>query len=150
MAYILIKNGSLLYPFEIHMLRDHYPNTSFPDDLSRVNLPEFGVFPLTINPQPSYDPMVQSVALGVPVQQNGKWVREWVVEPKPVDVAARNIREKRNDLLSASDFPHKIWRVLGEWYGQRRIRSLYAVADRSADSSALHPSSAALGNRMTP
>jgi hypothetical protein len=104
MAYILIKNGSLLCPFEIHMLRDHYPNTSFPDDLSRVNLPEFGVFPLTINPQPSYDPMVQSVALGVPVQQNDKWVREWVVEPKPVDVAARNIREKRNDLLSASDW----------------------------------------------
>jgi hypothetical protein len=104
MSYILIKDGSMVYPFDLYMLQGHYPNTSFPDDLSRINLAELGVFPLITNPQPAHDPMVQSVALGVPGQQNGQWVRDWVVESKPVDVAARNTRNKRNDLLSASDW----------------------------------------------
>lgn len=100
------------YPVSEYEIRATYPNTSFPIPFTP---PEeyLWVFP---TPQPVYDPITQSVREAAPELTNkGHWEQRWEVLSLDLEVveanqaakitqAAEMVRQKRNELLSSSDW----------------------------------------------
>lgn len=100
------------YPYSVNdLLRDN-PQTSFPQSPQGALLNEFGVFPVTHDAEPSYDPNTQRISHSdVPVLRSGEWVvTKTVVSLTDEQVAARyaahatKVREERDALLADSDW----------------------------------------------
>lgn len=53
MSYAKVQDGKIVkYPYEISSLKRDYPNTSFPANLTRVDLAAFGVMKVHLTPKP--------------------------------------------------------------------------------------------------
>jgi hypothetical protein len=106
MLLVKITNGEVdQYPYTINDLRREHSRTSFPKTVSEETLAKYGVYKVTIPAQPSYDRLVQSPVLStVPYLDSDSWVLSYTVENKAQELAEKNIRVKRNQLLSATDW----------------------------------------------
>lgn len=102
--YLLLQNNRVVYPFSLSALGQYFPNTSFPKEVSKIDLLGYGVYKVNRTPQPIYDSLVQECKEGTPEKQDLEWVQTWVVVNKPVELAERNVRNRRNDLLSECDW----------------------------------------------
>lgn len=103
MAYILIKDDKKIFPFDLVSLPQHF-NVSFPRNFANVNLQEFGVFEVIEEAPPNFDPFTQERNKLEPELIDGVWIQKWAVTQKREDLAARAIRNRRNDLLAESDW----------------------------------------------
>jgi len=74
--YIRLPNS---YPFLPTQLRQEYPNTSFPREMRDETLAEYGVFPVTPVPEPSYDSDAESLEEAPPALVEGVWTQQWTV-----------------------------------------------------------------------
>jgi hypothetical protein len=91
--------------YSIGQLRRDNPNTSFPKNPTDQLLADWSVYPYTRPNLPEYDPLTANVVDGSFEQDTGgNWVLPYVVENKPHDVAERNIRSRRDTLLSETDW----------------------------------------------
>lgn len=104
MLYVKVTNGSIQYPYTIGQLRKDNPNTSFPAYISADTLAAYGVYAVQEVPAPEVDPLTQRHEQTNPVQVNGKWTQTWRVVQLPENQATVNVRAKRNQLLTASDW----------------------------------------------
>ena len=106
MLLVKISNGEVAqYPYTINDLRREHSRTSFPKTVSEETLAKYGVYKVTIPAQPSYDRLVQSPVLStVPYLDADNWMLSYTVENKAQELAEKNIRDKRNQLLSATDW----------------------------------------------
>ena len=106
MLLVKITNGEVdQYPYTINDLRREHSRTSFPKTVSEETLAKYGVYKVTIPAQPSYDRLVQSPVLStVPYLDADNWMLSYTVENKAQELAEKNIRDKRNQLLSATDW----------------------------------------------
>jgi hypothetical protein len=87
--YIKLTNG-VPVNYSIGQLRRDNPQVSFPKIIPDATLAEYGVYPLTATEQPSYDPIMQSVAEGTAVLVDGVWTQVWTVsDATPEEVAER-------------------------------------------------------------
>jgi hypothetical protein len=101
--YILVNNG-VAESYSMRQLKKDNPNTSFPKELSEELLATYSVYVCTNEEQPEYDSSIETIELGEPVLINGSWVRQWTVAPIPVEDLEQQVRFRRDEALSASDW----------------------------------------------
>jgi len=90
--------------YSLRQLRADNPNTSFPDVIPEARLAEMQIYPYTIQDRPAYDGGLQSCTDGGFVSIGGSWQQTWTIANLPTDRAAENMRARRDDLLSESDW----------------------------------------------
>ena len=102
--YVKINNNVVTkLPYTMGDLHKEHPNTSFPNVPSDEMLASFGMFKVKEVQAPTVDSkthrQIQTVEL-----VNGEWSQVWTVQKLPEDKASDNVRGKRNQLLSDSDW----------------------------------------------
>jgi len=103
MPHLKITNGQPEI-YSIGQLRRDNPNTSFPKSPSDALLSDWGVYPYTVDDQPAFDYMTQTLTQTALAHVNGAWTQGWEVSNRPTEDANRNIRNKRDNLLSQTDW----------------------------------------------
>ena len=90
MTYIKSANGALIYPYSFEQLCRDNPNTSFPEMPSSATLASYSVYPVTVLPEPTYDPTTQIASRNAsPSEANGVFSLGWTVRDKtPAELAA--------------------------------------------------------------
>ena len=101
--YIKITNG-IPEIYSIGNLRRDKPNTSFPKNPSNELLAELGVFPVVSTPKPKVDYNTQTCKEVDPVEIDGVWTQQWLVQNKTQEEIETIVRNRRNELLSNSDW----------------------------------------------
>jgi len=104
---IFINTQTLAYPVTQQQIQAEFPNTSFPTPFVAPEPYE----PVFDSPQPSYDPITQTVVQGAPEQTSGQWYQVWnVVDLTPEQQAQyiANLQAQTSataqQLLSATDW----------------------------------------------
>ena len=101
--FIKLTNG-VPENYTIGQLRKDNPNVSFPKDIPLEMLASYDVYPLTVEDRPSYNNLTEDVILDTPTEVDGSWTQSYSVVQKSEEEAAQNIRSRRNELLSNSDW----------------------------------------------
>lgn len=113
MAYVKLHDGQVqTYPYSVGRLRRDNPNISFPRRIHERTLVEFGVFPVTVPDDPTYDPDTQRILTSAqPSLIDGVWVLVKTVVPLTTEELALAkdkkellVRSERNKLLAGSDW----------------------------------------------
>lgn len=112
MNYAFINNGQVeQYPFGINALRKKFPQTSFPKDISKINLSAYNVVVVEATDRPEFDSLTHFLSEGNPTNVGGIWKQVWILnelteeqKQKVLLAAEKNEREIRNDLLKDSDW----------------------------------------------
>ena len=111
--YVKITNGLVeTYPYDVLQLRRDNPDTSFPRPTTDEMMAEWGVFPVSVEPQPDYTARTQNcIPNTAPTHIEGAWTLGWTVADKEVDEiveydeeAATHTRVTRDSLLDDSDW----------------------------------------------
>ena len=111
--YVKISNGAVdQYPYTVGNLRRDNPNTSFPKQPSNEMLADWGVYPVSGENKPSFDPKIQNAKeASEPALVNGIWTLGWNVTSKTSEeVATYNAemsdlnRYERDTKLAETDF----------------------------------------------
>ena len=87
---IFINTQTLAYPVTQEQIQAEYPNTSFPTPFVAPEPYE----PVFDSPQPSYDPITQTVVQGAPEQTSGQWYQVWTVVDLTPEQIAYNKQQK--------------------------------------------------------
>jgi len=134
MTLVKTSNGQVeQFPYSLGDLRRDNPQTSFPKDIPVEILSRYGVFPVEVLSKPEYDYLVQKLKkddtphkevirfktkedatdpttgevdlsqVGTPIYGN-KWIIGYTVENLTQEQAEKNIKEKRNRLLTETDW----------------------------------------------
>jgi len=103
MPHLKITNGQPEI-YSIGQLRRDNPNTSFPKSPSDALLADWGVYPYTVQDQPTVDYMTQTLKPTSLAEVNGAWTQGWEVINMSVEDAGRNIRPHRDNLLQQTDW----------------------------------------------
>jgi len=119
MLLVKTANGQVeQFPYTLGDLRRENPNTSFPKKIGDAILASYGIYHVMPDAQPEYDPLVQAL-MRDPDPRNketavneetgetyktGRWVIGYTVENKPQDQAEDAVRNKRDRLLSDTDW----------------------------------------------
>jgi hypothetical protein len=111
--YVKITNGNVdTYPYNVGQLRRDNPNTSFPKRIPDEMLAEWGVYPVTLEDQPSYTDRTQALEQNAaPTGSGAIWAIGWTLSDKTSEQvqaydsnAAEAVRTKRNTLLAETDY----------------------------------------------
>jgi len=119
MLLVKTANGQVeQFPYTLGDLRRDNPQTSFPKRIGDAILASYGIFHVMPDAQPEYDNLVQ-VLVRDPAPHNnetavnedtgetyetGRWVIGYTVVNKPQDQAEDAVRNKRDRLLSDTDW----------------------------------------------
>lgn len=91
--YALVENQTVVqYPYSLNQFRASYPNTSFPANITDVELSAYGVVRIILTGQPTYNQLTQSVRETTPAYsaQRSRWEQVWeIVEASAEEVEAR-------------------------------------------------------------
>jgi len=104
MQYIkTTDNGAV--PHTLRQFRKDNPQVSFPEVPSLTSLAESGVYPATYEQRPEIAETQVAERNSQPTDQgDGTYVWGWTVKDKPVAQLAEEARDKRNTLLTSSDY----------------------------------------------
>ena len=111
--YVKTSEGvAISYPYTTANLRSDNPQTSFPSVISDEMLANYGVYPVTIQDTPTYDPTSQYVeTANLPTLIDDVWVQtKAVVDMTPTQLEARDDRlkienkNKATQLLQQTDW----------------------------------------------
>lgn len=95
MIYLKVKEDETIeYPYSINQLKNDYPNTSFPDNITNDVLLEYGIHTV-INVNIGYD-IDKNYKETTPILIEGKYYQNWII----VDVSAEGIEQKTNNKWS--------------------------------------------------
>lgn len=72
---IYINTQTMQYPLYQYQIQQEYPNTSFPTPF----VPPAEYAPVIESPQPTYNPITQTVQQNTPEETDGQWYQTWVV-----------------------------------------------------------------------
>lgn len=89
--------------YSIWELKNDNPNTSFPQEISDTLLIEWSVYPCAEGPVPPIAECEQAVR-GAIVNVDGVWTQTFTKEKWPLEQAEQYVRDKRNVLLSDTDW----------------------------------------------
>lgn len=113
MIFVKIVDGKVdQYPYSIEQLRQSNPNTSLSKHMPRHLLASLGVYSVTDLRAPEIDQrLTKLVKQKKPSLVKTQWLLGWDVIDKTVEEVkqhdasvAEGVREKRNELLSSSDW----------------------------------------------
>ena len=103
--YLKLNNGVIeKYPYSIGELRRDNPQTSFPATPTDELLAGWDVYPVVPTPQPSYDPLIQTIQEVNPVKKDGVWVQTWEVQDLPDEQCRQNNKAQAVQLLQQTDW----------------------------------------------
>lgn len=100
------------YPYSVGDLRRDNPNTSFPKQVPSETMAKFGMYPVSYEDTPQYDPLTHRIEQSsVPTLVDGVWVITKTVVPLSAEeienlarAEANKVRAKRNEKLKQSDW----------------------------------------------
>lgn len=105
MQYLKANNGVVAtYPYSIGQLWKDNPNTSFPKIPSEQLLAEWDVYPVTVDEIPVYNSLTQNAEQDDPQNVDDQWSVAWIVSNLDQSVAEQNVRNRRTQLLTESDW----------------------------------------------
>jgi hypothetical protein len=90
--------------YTILQLRRDNPNVSFPKDIPAETLESFGVYTVKELPRPEYNPETHYLKSSDFYQVDGVWQMHYYAEPLPQSRVELTMRNKRDKLLSESDW----------------------------------------------
>ena len=98
------KDGQVeKFPYRPADFRAEYPKTMYSN--SREALEPYGIYPVSVQSGFSYDTLTQRVVMdSTPTLTDKGWWQYGSIENLPLDVAERSIRNKRDRLLSETDW----------------------------------------------
>ena len=111
--FVKITNGQVdQYPYTVGDLRRDNPKTSFPKIISEGTMAAFGMYPVSYEESPEYNPLTHRLEHSdIPVLKNNKWViTKTVVELTQSQIEDKNhsvskeVRKQRDRLLSETDW----------------------------------------------
>lgn len=138
MLGILKDNKITERPIDVIDLRKKHPNTSFPDDISKVDLTSYGVVTIKEVSKPSYNAQNQKLSEGEPVLDGETWKQNWIVTSLTSDeINAKtnelweSIRSTRDELLAECDWRASSDRTMSdEWKTYRQaLRDITTQSD---------------------
>ena len=107
--YLRIINDTINYPYTINELRNSYPNTSLPSELTDEALIEWDMY--VVQPTPMPVDYTKNITEGTPVLTDGVYYQNWIqtdASQSEIDYRLENqwfiIRETRNELLTECDW----------------------------------------------
>jgi hypothetical protein len=102
--HIKLTNGNPAI-YTLGQLRRDNPQTSFPKAIPDEMLASYDVYSCTRLERPAYDHLTeQCFDAGFEQDAEGNWVQGYSVELVEQEVAERNVRRKRDRLLSDTDW----------------------------------------------
>ena len=105
MTYAYIQDNAISkYPVTEYEIRSKFSNTSFPRDLSTVDLADFGAAYVTPVAWPEHDRVTKTCVEGTPTLSDGVWSQTWSVVDRPTEDVTFSVRKKRNEDLLSSDW----------------------------------------------
>jgi hypothetical protein len=119
MLLVKTANGQVeQFPYTLGDLRRDNPQTSFPKKIGDAILASYGIYHVMPDAQPEYDNLVQVLVRDPEPHNNetavnedtgetyetGRWVIGYTVVNKPQDQAEGAVRNKRDRLLSDTDW----------------------------------------------
>lgn len=81
MRLIRLSDGK--YPYTLYDLQQEFPNTSFPRELSEIDLSKYGAALLVQLPEPEYDSTTQYLTRNPPELVEDQWVEGWTINEIP-------------------------------------------------------------------
>jgi hypothetical protein len=101
-------DGSIVYPFDIDLLRLENPTVSLPQNLI-PHLESFGVHPVTPTIAPEYDPLFRHIQEVTPTKTpDGSYAQEWFI-------AAKYLPEEEAPLRLQYAKKQKLSQIENEW-----------------------------------
>jgi hypothetical protein len=112
MNYILATGSTVIeYPYSIGKLRSDNPGTSFPIEMNDLELSEWGVYPVTEEPAPTFNEATEQAEQAAPMLINGSWLVGWVISAASSEEQeqrrtkkALEVLKNRDNGLKGSDF----------------------------------------------
>ena len=101
--YVLVNND-VAESYSIRQLKKDNPNISFPKEPTEELLATYGMYTCTNEPEPDYSSSIERPVLGEPVLVDGSWVKKWTIVPIPEETLVSSVRNKRDYLLTESDW----------------------------------------------
>ena len=138
MLGILKDNKIIKWPIDVIDLRKEYPNTSFPENLSGLDLSTFNVVTIQEVVRPSYNTQNQKITEGDPVLDGETWKQSWTVTSLTSDEITINtnnqwnsVRGVRDELLTECDWRACSDRTMSEdWKTYRQaLRDITTQSD---------------------
>ena len=138
MLGILKDNKITKWPIDVIDLRKEYPNTSFPENLTGLDLSSFNVVTVEEVARPSYNTQNQKIAEGDPVLDGETWKQNWIVTSLTSDEITINtnsqwssVRGVRDELLAECDWRACSDRTMSEdWKTYRQaLRDITTQSD---------------------
>jgi hypothetical protein len=101
--HVRVTNG---HPenYTIGQLRRDNPNTSFPKTIPDALLAEYRIYPVTVLPQPTTAEWEVATRTDLPTLVDGIWTLGWTVTQVPEEKVERSVRDRRDRLLSQTDW----------------------------------------------
>ena len=107
--YLRIINDTINYPYTINELRNSYPNTSLPSELTDEALIKWDMY--VVQPTPMPVDYTKNITEGTPVLTDGVYYQNWIqtdATQSEIDYRIENqwfvVRETRNELLTECDW----------------------------------------------
>ena len=111
--FVKITNGSVdTYPYSVGQLRRDNPNTSFPKTVPTATMAAYGMYPVSYEAAPDYDPLTHRLQhSSVPSLVDGEWkLTKTVVALTAEEIQSRddntaaNNRAERDAKLAETDY----------------------------------------------
>ena len=109
--FIKVANDEIIWNYSIQRLRQDYPNTSFPSNISDEELETYNVFRLKELPSPEHNPITHKLVNQEPALIDGVWtLARLAVEKTQQEInfdksmQEHSVRAERQELLTASDW----------------------------------------------
>ena len=121
------SNTPVEWPVSVNAIKSANPNTSFPADMSNVDVSSYGFAPFTYTEQPSFDAEFETVEEVTPVLTDGVYIQTWQVNQKyTAEEKATYIAEKEAAEAEALPAMHRHYRdnLLSE-------TDVWALSDRT-------------------
>jgi hypothetical protein len=108
---LIIGNTVSLFPYSVRAFREDHPRVSLPENPSKKQLEEVGLFETIYESRPEINYTKNAVLGDLPVLKNGQWTVEWTVEDASIlEIEERTqqqkdkARQQRNQALTSSDW----------------------------------------------
>jgi len=102
--YIKLRKDGTCQKYSLDRLKIENPNTSFPKNPTKDILKKYSVYEVFVPNKPEVNSLIEYVKEDGYVLNDDVWEQKWKVERFDENEAMTNVRNKRNDLLTKSDW----------------------------------------------
>lgn len=98
MTYLKYDNNNITYPYTIQLLKNEYPHTSFPNEISSSLLAEYNVYTVLNTQKPDCNQLTEDVIELAPALISDVWTQQWQVITVSSEIAESRIQAVRDEM----------------------------------------------------